>query len=285
MFTEQFYERDAIRLNYASGPASGPPLLFLHGVTRRWQDFLLLVPALAARWHVHALDLRGHGRSSRTPGAYLLTDYARDAEAFVNATFHEPAVVYGHSLGALTAVALAGQAPERVRALVLEEPPAVALIPHIRKTPFHAMFAGMQRLAGDHRPVRETTRDLADIRIPDAGVEGGARLGDLRDATSLRFLAKCLQDMDPEVLSPLLEGRLLEGCDMEAMASRVACPTLIIRGDDAAGGMLSKDHAEKLAAAMTDCTVIDVADAGHLIHWVQAEATLRLVVGFLESLR
>ena len=285
MFTEQFFESDAIRLNYASGPASGPPLLFLHGVTRRWQDFLILAPMLAARWHVHALDFRGHGRSSRTPGAYLLTDYVHDAEAFLSATFHEPAVVYGHSLGALAVIALAAQAPEVVRALVLEEPPSISLIPHIRKTPFHAMFAGMQRLAGDRRPVRETTRDLADIRIPTAGVEGGARLGDLRDATGLRFLAKCLQDMDPEVLSPLLEGRLLEGCDMEALASRVACPTLMIRGDDAAGGMLSKENAEKMAAAMTDCTVIDVPHVGHLIHWLQAETTLRMVVGFLESLR
>jgi pimeloyl-ACP methyl ester carboxylesterase len=48
--------------------------------------------------------------------------------------------------------------------------------------------------------------------------------------------------------------------------------------------MLSKDHAEKMAAAMTDCTVIDVPHVGHLIHWLQAETTLRMVVGFLESL-
>ncbi len=284
MFTEQFYESDGIRLNYASGPASGPPLLFLHGVTRRWQDFLLLAPTLAARWHVHALDLRGHGRSSRTPGAYLLTDYARDAEAFVSATIHEPALVYGHSLGALAAVALAAQAPKLVRALVLEEPPAIALIPHIRQTPFYAMFAGMQRLAGDPRPVREIASELADIRIPAAGTAGGKRLGELRDATSLRFLAKCLQDMDPEAFTPLLEGRLLHGCDLEALLSQVACPTLILRGDDTAGGMLSKDHAEKLASALADCTVIDVPDAGHLIHWIRAEVTLRYVVGFIESL-
>jgi pimeloyl-ACP methyl ester carboxylesterase len=262
MFTEQFYESDGIRLNYAIGPASGPPLLFLHGVTRRWQDFLLLAPTLAARWHVHALDLRGHGRSSRAPGAYLLTDYARDAEAFLSAHFHEPAVVYGHSLGALT---------------------AVALVPHIRKTPFYAMFTGMQRLAGDRRAVREIASELADIRIPVPGMEGGKRLGELRDATSLRFLAKCLQDMDPEAFTPLLEGRLLQGCDLEAPLSRVICPTLILRGDDAAGGMLSKDHAAKLAAAMTDCTVIDVPQVGHLIHWQQAETTLRHVVAFLES--
>jgi pimeloyl-ACP methyl ester carboxylesterase len=284
MFTEQSFESDGVCLNYAFGPASGPPLLFLHGVTRRWQDFLILAPMLAARWHVHALDFRGHGRSSRTPGAYLLTDYVRDAEKFLSATFHEPAVVYGHSLGALAAVALAAQAPELVRGLVLEEPPSISLIPHIRKTPFHAMFTGMQRLAGDRRPVRETARELADIRIPAAGVDGGVRLGDQRDATGLRFLAKCLQDMDSEVLTPLLEGRLLEGCDLKSLPSGVACPTLLIRGDDAAGGMLSKDHAEKMAAAMTDCTVIDVPHVGHLVHWVQAEATLRYVVGFLEAL-
>ena len=284
MFTEHFFERGPIGLNYASGPPSGPPLLFLHGVTRRWQDFLILAPTLAARWHVHALDFRGHGRSSRTPGGYLLTDYASDAAAFLSAHFREPAVVYGHSLGALTAVALAGQTPELVRGLVLEEPPAFSLIPHIRSTPFHAMFAGMQRLAGDSRSVREITRQLADVRIPIAGVEGGARLGDLRDPTNLRFLARCLQDMDPEVFAPLLEGRLLQGCDIDALAGRVACPTLILRGDDTAGGMLSKDHAEKMAARMLDASVVDVPQVGHLIHWLQAETTLRHVIAFLETL-
>ena len=78
MWTEQFVESGNSRLNLASGPASGPPLLLLHGVTRRWQDFLTLTSALTERWQVNALDFRGHGRSSRCSGAYRVLDYAGD---------------------------------------------------------------------------------------------------------------------------------------------------------------------------------------------------------------
>lgn len=283
MFTEDFFECGPVRLNFAAGPAAGPPLLFLHGVTRRWQDFLTLAPMFTPRWLVHALDFRGHGRSSRTPGAYRVVDYLADTTAFIQSHFHEPAVVYGHSLGALVAVALAAQAPAAVRALVLEDPPSVSLVPHIRETPFYAMFTGMHRLAGDRRSVRETTRDLAEVRIPN-GEPGGIRMGDLRDATSLRFTARALQDLDPEVFPPLLEGRLLEGCDLQALCAQVTCPALLLRADDAVGGMLSRGHAEQMAAAMTDCTLIDLPGVGHLIHWLQGETTLRLTAAFLESL-
>ncbi|MFY9662418.1 MAG: alpha/beta fold hydrolase, partial [Terriglobales bacterium] len=60
----------AVRLNYAEGPAAGPPLVLLHGLGRRWQVFLPLIPALSMRWHIFAVDLRGHGKSSRVSRGY-----------------------------------------------------------------------------------------------------------------------------------------------------------------------------------------------------------------------
>src|SRR5262249_38326136 len=66
-------------INLARGPVNGSPLLFLHGVGRAWQDISQMLGALAWRWHVCALDFRGHGRSARTPGKYLVRDYVRDA--------------------------------------------------------------------------------------------------------------------------------------------------------------------------------------------------------------
>jgi pimeloyl-ACP methyl ester carboxylesterase len=283
MFTEHHFQHGPVRLNSAVGSASGPPLLFLHGVTRLWQDCLPLAPALMPRWRVYAIDFRGHGRSSRTPGAYRLPDYLDDAGAFLRSQVREPAVVYGHSLGALVGLALAARAPDAVRALVLEDPPSFTLVPHIGQTPFYAMFAGLSRLAGDRRPTAAVARDVAEIRIP-TGEEGGTRFGDIRDATTVRFTARCLRDVDPDVFPPLLQGGLLDGCDLGAAAARAACPTLLVRGDDAAGGMLSRPHAEEIAAAMPDCTLVHMAGVGHLIHWLQTEATLRHVIGFLESL-
>ncbi len=261
---------------------SAPSLILLHGVTRRWQDFLTFLPALTPRWQIFAPDFFGHGGSNRRPGRYRVIDYAEDFAAFLGTRPAEPVVIYGHSLGALVAVAVAARLPGVVRALVLEDPPAPALFENLRASSFHALFEGMRPLAGDRRPVVEIARSLADVRVPVNG--GEARLGDLRDATSLRFSARCLADLDPEVLTTLLEERWMEGYDVEPILSAVTCPVLLLRADDQCGGMLPRRTAEEMAARMKDCTLIDLPGTGHLLHWMATETVIRLTVGFLESL-
>src|SRR3954470_12651122 len=102
--TYHFYEGTP-SLHYMEGPAAGPPLLLLHGVTRNWRDWEPLLPELMREWHVFALDHRGHGQSGRaTDGYYFVADYCQDAAALVRATFPEPVTVAGHSLGAMVAL-------------------------------------------------------------------------------------------------------------------------------------------------------------------------------------
>jgi pimeloyl-ACP methyl ester carboxylesterase len=111
------------------------------------------------------------------------------------------------------------------------------------------------------------------------------RLGDHRDATSLRFLARCLEDMDPQVLTPLLEERWLDGYDQPALLAAVACPVLLLRGDERFGGMLPRADGQELAGCLADCTWIDLKGTGHALHWLEAESTARFVLGFLESIQ
>jgi pimeloyl-ACP methyl ester carboxylesterase len=284
MWLEQTFPGPEGSLQAASGPVSGPPLLFLHGVTRRWQDFLTLLPVLAGRWQIHGLDFRGHGNSGRGAGKYRVVDYVADAVSLLQSRLSEPAVIYGHSLGALVAAAVAAALPGRVRAVVLEDPPAPALIQNIRETPFFHLFAGLHELAGSRLPVSEVARRLAEVRLP--GSDGtSVRLGKIRDATALRFGARCLQDLDPDVLVPLLNGQWLTGYDWAQVLDGVRCPALLLRADEASGGMLSAGEANAMTERLADATRIDLPGCGHLIHWEQAEKTLRHVVGFLESLR
>jgi pimeloyl-ACP methyl ester carboxylesterase len=271
-------------LNVAVGPAAGPPLLLLHGVLRGWRDFVGLLPTLATRWHVHALDFRGHGKSGRTPGRYLVRDYVDDAAAVAEGLFTEPGVLLGHSLGALVALAVAARLPDKVRALVLEDPPSPAFVAGLPGSAYHAQFEGMRPLAGSTRPVAELTRRLAELRLPTP--DGGTvRLGDLRHPTALRFLARCLQDVDPDVFTPLLAGRWLDGIDLDAWAAAVPCPAVILRGNEKLGGMLPRDDADRLLQHLADGTLIDLPQVGHLIHLMDPQTTLRLVCGFLEALR
>lgn len=282
MFTECIFDPHGLGLKGAIGHANGPPVVFLHGVLRGWRDFAPLYPAVQPRWQPMAVDFRGHGQSARAAGKYRVIDYVDDALA-VLANLGEPAVVYGHSLGALTAAAAAAKAPKSVRALVLEDPPSANLLNHFSQSKFVSQFTAMKILAGDSVPIPELTRRLATIPLTGPG---GAmlKLGDLRDAASLRFLARCLKDVDPEVLTPLNADRWLEGCEIETIMRHVKCPAMILRGDEAKGGMLGREEAEQWAAWMSDTMLIDVP-TGHLIHWMETETTIRLLLSFLESLR
>ena len=81
---EQQFHTGVVEINYAEGPPAGPPIVLLHGVTRRWVDFLPILPTLLLRWQVFALDFRGHGQSDRTPGQYRVIDYVSDSVANVS---------------------------------------------------------------------------------------------------------------------------------------------------------------------------------------------------------
>ena len=65
---------------------------------------------------------------------------------------------------------------------------------------------------------------------------------------------------------------------------RIACPILVLQADRAAGGMLTDEEAGWLATKADDCTTVRVANAPHLIHWLDTPAVVRLVTGFLATL-
>lgn len=282
-FREAPFAAPAVELNVASGPPQGPPLVLLHGVVRRWQDFLPIATDLASRWQLHGIDHRGHGRSGRAAQNYRVADYAGDATAFVERGIDQPAVIYGHSLGAMVALAAAAAAPDRVRALVLEDPPCETLGTRIEHTTYPEMFAAWRNLAETQAGVPELAARMADVVLTSHdGIR--VRIGDVRDATSLRFTASCLSQLDPRVLDPLVAGTWYEGYSLDALLPRVKCPVLILQSDASAGGMLSDDDAERLLRGLSDATRIRFPDVGHLIHWEAPELALRHVLAFLESL-
>ncbi len=104
---------------------AGPPLVLVHGVfTNRVTHWIAVRDALAARFHVHAVDRRGRGGSSDSPAASTREEF-EDVAAVIR-SLEEPAFLLGHSYGAHVALGAASRLPERVRALVLYEPPAAA---------------------------------------------------------------------------------------------------------------------------------------------------------------
>jgi pimeloyl-ACP methyl ester carboxylesterase len=261
---------------------SGPVLLLLHGVTRCGADWEPLLPALAAHWKVIALDQRGHGTSPRA-GSYLVTDYVADVVRFVQEETADPVVIFGHSLGAMVAAAVAAELPDRVRGIILEDPPFHTMGNRIAGSAWQAQFTGMREAARKRGSVEEIADALADIRLPASG-GGFKHLGDLRDRASLDWCAPCLNPLDSEVLTPVIEGRWLDGYDFPDAHSRVRCPNLLLQADPSAGGALTDADAESLKSIVSDCQYVRFPGCGHNLHRDRPEPVLRAFADFTASL-
>ncbi|MDA7905192.1 alpha/beta hydrolase [Rhodopirellula sp.] len=260
---------------------AGPTLLLLHGVTRCGEDWQPLMPTLAASWKVIALDQRGHGESPRG-GDYLVDDYVADAVRIIRDELATPLVIFGHSLGAMVAAAVAAELPQQVRGIVLEDPPFHMMGNRIAGSLWQSQFIGMREAARRGGGIDEITDALAEIRLPrDDG--GYKRLGEVRDRASLQWSAQCLSQIDPAVLTPVIEGRWLDGYDMPAVFSRIQCPTLLLQADPRAGGALIDTDAEVASAAITSCQLVRFSGCGHQLHRDRPEDVLETFAKFAFS--
>jgi len=280
---ERLVPLNDLSLNLAVGAANGPSLVLFHGVTRRWDDWLVLCPVLASRWQIHALDQRGHGKSGRVPGAYRVIDFVSDAVQYV-ASLGGPVVLFGHSLGAMVACGVAARRPDLVLGLVLEDPTFEITGKHIANTMFADTFQAYLPLIGSDLPISEVARRLAHALVRVPGKQEKVPLGSIRDLAGLRYTASCLRQLDPTILPLILEQRWLEGYDVETTLGRIDCPTLLIQGDPTTGGALPDTYAQELASEIDDCVLVKLPGTGHNIHSVQTELILRPVLPFLASL-
>lgn len=105
------------------GPLSGQPVVLLHALASNSATWTRLTRTLVGTGRlVIAPDLRGHGGSAWT-GDYRLDSVQRDVVSVLDLLDIAEFDLIGHSLGAHIAALLAGRRPDRVRKLVLEDPP------------------------------------------------------------------------------------------------------------------------------------------------------------------
>ncbi|MCW2998599.1 MAG: alpha/beta hydrolase fold protein [Solirubrobacterales bacterium] len=98
------------------------PLLFVHGLSGSWQNFLENLPFFADRHRVIALDLPGFGATPLTGVKVSVPAYARLIVELMDVLGLPSACVVGNSMGGFVALELAQSTPERVHSLVLVSP-------------------------------------------------------------------------------------------------------------------------------------------------------------------
>jgi len=112
---------DGITVSYDKY-GSGPPLVLVHGsLFDHNTAWMMSKPLLAQRFTTYAVARRGRGETTATE-SHSIPDQAADVATVVEA-IGEPVFLLGWSFGAHVSLAAAALAPERIRKLVLYEPP------------------------------------------------------------------------------------------------------------------------------------------------------------------
>ena len=116
---------DGFRLAYERA-GSGPPVVLLHGWPGDRTDYEAVVPLLAPDFEVVVPDLRGFGASDKHPEppaeAYSAAAQARSVVGLIDELGLERPLIAGYDIGSRIAQAIARDAPDRVRALVVSPP-------------------------------------------------------------------------------------------------------------------------------------------------------------------
>jgi lipase len=256
-----------VRLHeHAWGPESGPPVVCLHGVNAHGLRFARLAERLAGRFHVRALDLRGHGRSGWEP-PWSIAAHVDDLLETVPA----PVAWIGHSFGGRLVMELAAHEPSRVERAVLLDP-AIAVPPEIA-------YARAQEELQEH--------SFASVEEALEARSGGTGLGSL--AHTPREL---LEEDVREHLAETPEGRFRYRYSAEAVAAAyqemahdpppfeaLRLPTLLVIGSHSK--LVAAGELERYRTALGDQLEVVVVPGGHIPLWDAFEETAAAVEAFL----
>lgn len=257
----------------------GPPVVFVHGLSGSWQNWLENLPELARDHRVVALDLPGFGESALPAERISMDGYAATVLAVLDALGIDAADLVGNSMGGLVSLEVALQAPGRVRRLVLVSPAGISA----------------EGLIGDRAMV---ALRRAERLITGYNVFWGTRAERVSRRAGLRRQLLRASAAHPELLPPALASEQLKVSGrpgfldaLEAIVTTslrprlrdVTAPTLIVWGRE--DRMVPVADAERFARELPDVRVTVYADTGHVAMLERPERFNADLRAFLDEAR
>jgi pimeloyl-ACP methyl ester carboxylesterase len=288
-FGERFFRSGTLRVHFRDwGRDGAPPLIIVHGLRDHSHSFDDLARALAVRFHVYALDLRGHGDSETTP-YYAFGHFVMDLHNMIRALRLERPILVGHSMGGEIAATYAGSFPAVPAKMVMIEglgPPPLDMQEEVKWvvdgfTRIDRALAGPPGL----KDLEAAYRRLRD-RNPRLGEEQARRLAVL--GTRAREDGMLEWKFDAMLCTLALTGPFNLEFAM-AFWRRIEAPTLLVHGTESGefwrgkpgSAYLDPDDLARRVGAFRDVRLVEIAGAGHMVHFDRPDELARAILAFL----
>jgi 3-oxoadipate enol-lactonase len=246
------------------GPEDGPPVVLSCSLGTDRSMWDPQTPALAQRNRVLRYDLRGHGASPAPAGPYVISDLGEDLLRLMDRLEIERATLCGVSIGAMTSIWVAANAPERVRRLVL-----------------CCTSARFGDEAGDvYRARAETVREHTVDAVADGALE--------------RWFTPGFREQQPELIAQIRRGltetssegyagccEALAALDLHPQLGSISAPTLVIAGSE--DPATPPAHGRAIADGIAGARFELIGGAAHLANIEKAEVVTPLITGFVDA--
>jgi pimeloyl-ACP methyl ester carboxylesterase len=298
-YDEQLFDTGEVEINYVTaGDASWPALLLIPGQTESWWGYEQALGLLADHFQAFAVDLRGQGRSSRTPGRYTLDLIGNDLVRFIDGVIGRPTIVAGLSSGGVTAAWLSAYAkPGQVVAAYYEDPPVFSseIRPAVGQgisQSIGPIFAAMAKYLGDQWSIGdwEGMASALPTELPGwlAMVAGAFGIGVGEPPQELK-------EYDPEWGRAFWTGTFYGSCDHERMLQSVKVPVLfthhfrvIDEGTGALMGASSDLQVERVRQLVTGAgqpfEYVSLPTTPHSLHGADPQLYVDTLTGWVETL-
>ncbi|HEY4897409.1 MAG TPA: alpha/beta fold hydrolase [Solirubrobacteraceae bacterium] len=254
----------------------GPPLVFVHGLSGSWPNWLEQIPVLADEHRVIAVDLPGFGSSLMPAGPISISGYARMLAGLFAELGVDAAALVGNSMGGFISAELAIAFPQLVERLVLisaagisttGDPRTGRALPTMRRieritAASAAWLASRSDTVARRRRLREAT--LALVARHPSRLPAALAAKQLRGAGKPGFL---------QALEAIMEY------DFRDRLPEIACPTLIVWGDG--DRLISVRDADVFAELIPDSRKVVFEDTGHVAMLERPAAFNSLLRDFL----
>lgn len=255
------------------GRGDDAPVVFIHGLSGRWQNWLENIPKVAEQRRVVALDLPGFGSSQMPEEKTSITLYARVVDALCEQLGLGEVALVGNSMGGFTAAEIALRHPARVERMVLVSAAGIS-IAELWPVPVRlalSLIGGRTPASGPHRRAviaRPLARHIAF---------GGIVRHPSRIAPDLLYEQIC--GMGTKGLLPALDA--LTSYDLRGDLRAIDCPTLIVHGSD--DMLVPIADASEFERSIAGSRTLILDDTGHMPMIERPQSFNAELLAFLHS--